>query len=165
MIVSSYLESFIHLYHYFLYKWAEGLACTKQTKDTSNSIQEGAEEFFSVFLVNLAVPNEQFPGTAHTWLLPTTLFSLRKTLSPFYWWGILHFTSGICRKGMGKAPRSHRIWFDRYIYTLFSLWLEVCCLPLHMAPSTTSVTQQLCTLCMARYSCLRERCVGILLYL
>lgn len=63
MIGSSCLESFIHLYHYFLYKWAEGLACTKQTKDTTDSVQERAEDFSSVlktdFLVNLAVVKEQ----------------------------------------------------------------------------------------------------------
>lgn len=128
MIVSSYLESFIHLYHYFLYKWAEGLACTKQTKDTTNSIQEGADEFFSVLkmvsLINLAVSSEQLPGTAPTWLLPTSLFSLSKTLPPFSWWGILHLTSGICRKDVGKAFRSHCVWFDRSVYTLFSLHIQ-----------------------------------------
>lgn len=39
MIVSSYLESFICLYHYFPYKRAEGLAGTKQTKDTLKTQQ------------------------------------------------------------------------------------------------------------------------------
>lgn len=87
MVVSSYLESFIHLYSYFLYKWAKGLACTKQTADTANFIQEGAEETSGVLkmflLVNFSISNEKLCGTAHTRLLPRTLFSLRKPISLF----------------------------------------------------------------------------------
>lgn len=55
----------------------------------SSSIQEEAEEFFGVlkmvFLVNLAVPNAQLCGTAYIWLLPTTIFPVRKTSFLFYW--------------------------------------------------------------------------------
>lgn len=68
---------------------SRGISLHWQTEDTSNSIWEEAEEFFGVlkmaFLINLAVPNALFPGTAYTWLFLTTLFSLRKTLFLFYW--------------------------------------------------------------------------------
>lgn len=158
MVVSIYLESFIHLYSYFLYKWAKGLTCTKQTADTANFIQEGAEEMFGVLkmflLVNFSISNEKLCGTAHTRLLPRTLFSLRKSISLFSQWGILCFVSGICRKDVGKSLCSHEVCFDRSICALFSfvLYLDSSCMS---AASTWLQVQRL-----SRSGCVPCACQG-----
>lgn len=102
-----------------------GISLHWRTKDMSSSIQEEEEEFFGVlktaFLVNLAVPNAQFCGTAGIWLLPTSIFPVRKMLFLFWDWdfvtGILHLTIEVCRKGLCKSLHSHHGWSDRSFFT------------------------------------------------